>query len=125
MSTATASLRGGAAVLPSDMNMKDLFNKLAAGDDHDDDHDHGDDTYDNVPADAEHCLIVNAACSIDPSTEVEVLHAGHKRCCTKTEASDGTVIYSHDAVHCNYVHGGPADHGKCQGLVTGEDLAVN
>ena len=125
MSTATASLRGGGgAVLPSDMNMKDLFNKLAAGDDHDDDHDHGDDTYDNVPADAEHCLIVNAACSIDPSTEVEVLHAGHKRCCTKTEASDGTVTYSHDGVTCNHDVGGPADHGKCQ-VVTGEDLAVN
>ena len=91
-----------------------------------DDHDHEGDTYDNVPADAAHCLPSGAACSLDDQG-TEVLHAGHKRCCGMT----GPDIWTHNGASCNFfnnrhaVTNSDAGAGAYCVYNPGEDLAVN
>jgi hypothetical protein len=91
--------------------------ELAASDDQED--------YDDVPADAAHCLPSGAACSLDNGGN-EVLTDG-KRCCGMT----GPDTWTHNGASCNFFNNrhavGNSDAGAGAYCVynPGEDLAVN
>jgi hypothetical protein len=81
--------------------------------------------YDDVPADAAHCLPSGAACSLDEGGS-EILKNG-KRCCGMTGPSDWT----HNGASCNFfnnrhaVTNSDAGAGAYCVYNPGEDLAVN
>jgi len=98
MSSATASLRGG-AVLPLPSEMKDLLNKLVAADegtattDHNDDH--SGDTYETVPAEEGSVEDVDFLetndVTVSPNSVATINCGSGDQCCLQQDSDCGTI----------------------------------